>query len=110
MGSASITDTQQGRGHGDEVPVTTPTVPSQESRPPAQTPAWLGLHTPMWGTTVGHLMVALLGQPQGLQTLHMATHPELVLALTCPDDTNAWEQLLANGLQVAGLAGAGRAQ
>lgn len=78
--------------------------------PPAQTPAWLGLHTPMWGTTVGHLMVALLGQPQGLQTLHMATHPELVLALTCPDDTNAWEQLLADGLQVAGLAGAGRAQ
>lgn len=55
-------------------------------------------------------MVALLGQPQGLQTLHMATHPELALALTCPDDTDPWEQLLADGLQVAGLAGAGRAQ
>lgn len=48
--------------------------------------------------------------PQGLQTLHVATHPEPVLALTCPDDTDPWEQLLADGLQVAGLAGAGRAE
>lgn len=45
------------------------------------------------------------------EQLHGATDPTLPgWVLTGPDDTDPWEQLPADGQQVAGLAGAGRAQ
>lgn len=54
--------------------------------------------------------------PQPAEQTHSPTHcwphgsPSTGLVPTCPDDADPREQLLAKGQQVAGLAGAGRAQ